>query len=194
MSSNISRTVIFDGIKGNCSVGLENYEADLSTVHLFRDYPELLLQLTSACYILFMVIGIFGNLITICALARCKQARTIINPYYFTSFISYFKVLFLQRRFSVNGYILFLVKYNTWIAKIMMGFYQHRHFIFKKAYKYMFGWCRYNMIFNDSIINWKKIRTSEKGGVLSETLDVIYKKLTCFIKIFWCKKIMYLMR
>ncbi|XP_030037162.2 G-protein coupled receptor moody-like [Manduca sexta] len=57
--------------------GLEEYEdsAALAAVKLYTDYPEWLLQFAGACCILFMVIGIPGNLVTIIALARCRKVR-----------------------------------------------------------------------------------------------------------------------
>lgn len=56
-------------------LGLDEYASDaaLAQVHLFRDYPESLLRFASACCVLFMLVGIPGNLITIVALARCKK-------------------------------------------------------------------------------------------------------------------------
>ncbi|CAD0197873.1 unnamed protein product [Chrysodeixis includens] len=50
-------------------------DAELEAVELFRDYPEPLLRFASVCCVLFMLVGIPGNLITIVALARCKKVR-----------------------------------------------------------------------------------------------------------------------
>lgn len=60
-------------------LGLDEYrsDADLAAVTLFRDYPEPLLRFASACCVLFMLVGIPGNLITIIALARCKKVSDI---------------------------------------------------------------------------------------------------------------------
>ena len=44
-----------------------------SSVRLFEDYPSWLLYFAAGCCILFMVIGIPGNLITIAALFRTKK-------------------------------------------------------------------------------------------------------------------------
>ncbi|XP_068629624.1 G-protein coupled receptor moody [Battus philenor] len=58
-------------------VGLDEYntDAELAAVELFKDYPEGLLRFASICCVLFMLVGIPGNLITIIALARCKKVR-----------------------------------------------------------------------------------------------------------------------
>ncbi|XP_048483358.1 G-protein coupled receptor moody [Plutella xylostella] len=57
--------------------GLEEYSTDeeLAAVELFKDYPEALLRFASVCCVMFMLVGIPGNLITIVALARCKKVR-----------------------------------------------------------------------------------------------------------------------
>lgn len=54
---------------------LDEYSTDeaLAAVELFKDYPEVLLQFASVCCVVFMLVGIPGNLITIIALARCKK-------------------------------------------------------------------------------------------------------------------------
>jgi len=44
---------------------------------LFPDYPSELTQLTAVVCVLFFLLGIPGNLITIVALARCKKVRSI---------------------------------------------------------------------------------------------------------------------
>ncbi|CAG9788361.1 unnamed protein product [Diatraea saccharalis] len=61
----------------NSVLGLYEYGSDkaLAAVQLFTDYPEALLQFAGACCVLFMLVGIPGNLITIIALARCKKVR-----------------------------------------------------------------------------------------------------------------------
>lgn len=58
-------------------LGLDMYssDAELASVILFKDYPHSLLTFASVCCVIFMVIGIPGNLITIVALARCKKVR-----------------------------------------------------------------------------------------------------------------------
>lgn len=60
-------------------VGLDEYGSDeaLAAVELFRDYPEALLRFASVCCVLFMLVGIPGNLITIVALARCKKVSYV---------------------------------------------------------------------------------------------------------------------
>lgn len=55
----------------NWSAGLTDEE--LASMKLFQVYPKELLQFAAACCIIFMLIGIPGNLITIIALARCKK-------------------------------------------------------------------------------------------------------------------------
>lgn len=45
----------------------------LERVELFRGYPALLLQAAAACCLLFVIVGVPGNLITIIALNRCKK-------------------------------------------------------------------------------------------------------------------------
>ncbi|XP_038212699.1 G-protein coupled receptor moody-like [Zerene cesonia] len=50
-------------------------DSDLGSVQLFKDYPDGLLRFTAACFFIFMVIGISGNLITIIALARYEKVR-----------------------------------------------------------------------------------------------------------------------
>ncbi|XP_026731184.1 G-protein coupled receptor moody-like [Trichoplusia ni] len=57
--------------------GLSYYHSDdeLAAVVLFPDYPEPLLRFASVCCVLYMLIGIPGNLITIVALAKCKKVR-----------------------------------------------------------------------------------------------------------------------
>lgn len=59
--------------------GLEEYSTDeeLAAVELFKDYPEALLRFASVCCVMFMLVGIPGNLITIVALARCKKVREV---------------------------------------------------------------------------------------------------------------------
>ncbi|KAJ0176022.1 hypothetical protein K1T71_008196 [Dendrolimus kikuchii] len=61
----------------NDTLGLNEYTSDaaLAAVELFKDYPEELLWFATACCVVFMLIGIPGNLITIIALARCKKVR-----------------------------------------------------------------------------------------------------------------------
>lgn len=59
-------------------VGLDEYtDEKLAEVELFKDYPEGLLRFASVCCVLFMLVGIPGNLITIIALARCKKVNQI---------------------------------------------------------------------------------------------------------------------
>jgi hypothetical protein len=42
---------------------------------LFEDYSAVLLHFASLCCIVFIIVGIPGNLITIIALFRCKKVR-----------------------------------------------------------------------------------------------------------------------
>lgn len=67
--------------EGNYSLegGVLEYgsDAELEAVELFRDYPEPLLRFASVCCVLFMLVGIPGNLITIVALARCKKVSIL---------------------------------------------------------------------------------------------------------------------
>lgn len=51
-------------------------DGDLAAVALFTDYPEALLRFASLSCVVFMLIGIPGNLITIIALARCKKVSS----------------------------------------------------------------------------------------------------------------------
>lgn len=44
-------------------------------VELFKGYSTTLLRFASVCFLLFMLVGIPGNLITIIALFRCKKVR-----------------------------------------------------------------------------------------------------------------------
>lgn len=46
---------------------------------LFDGYPPGLLKFASVTCMVYMVIGVPGNLITIIALARCKKVRTNIS-------------------------------------------------------------------------------------------------------------------
>jgi hypothetical protein len=50
---------------------------------LFPDYPSELTQLTAIVCVVFFLLGIPGNLITIAALARCKKVRIICPPIMF---------------------------------------------------------------------------------------------------------------
>lgn len=63
---------------GNISVVEYGSDEELAAVALFRDYPEPLLRFASVCCVLFMLVGIPGNLITIVALARCKKVSLSI--------------------------------------------------------------------------------------------------------------------
>ncbi|KAH9642535.1 hypothetical protein HF086_008945 [Spodoptera exigua] len=48
---------------------------ELASVGLYKCYPETLLTITFACHVVFMLIGIPGNLTTIIALAFCRKVR-----------------------------------------------------------------------------------------------------------------------
>lgn len=60
--------------------GLHSYESDaaLAAVELFTGYDQPLLRFAYISCMVFMLIGIPGNLITIIALARCKKVSTYI--------------------------------------------------------------------------------------------------------------------
>ena len=45
---------------------------------LFSDYPVALTDAAAICCIIFILLGIPGNLITIIALARCKKVRILV--------------------------------------------------------------------------------------------------------------------
>lgn len=71
----IPKSTFSSEVDGNFSVGFDEYSTDeqLAAVELFKDYSEGLLRFASVCCVLFMLVGIPGNLITIIALARCKK-------------------------------------------------------------------------------------------------------------------------
>lgn len=73
------------------NVSLDEYTTDqaLASVQLFKHYSEGLLRFASLCCVLFMLVGIPGNLITIIALARCKK----VSELKCLSVIHYFDVL-----------------------------------------------------------------------------------------------------
>jgi hypothetical protein len=48
---------------------------DYVSEELFQGYSSALLHFASACCIIFILVGIPGNLITIIALFRCKKVR-----------------------------------------------------------------------------------------------------------------------
>ncbi|XP_026482416.1 G-protein coupled receptor 84 [Ctenocephalides felis] len=54
---------------------LKSENLTLSEITLFEGYPDWLLELAACSCLLFALIGIPGNLITIAALARCKKVR-----------------------------------------------------------------------------------------------------------------------
>lgn len=56
---------------------IEEMLQDPGSVVLFVDYPRWLLCFAAACCILFMLVGIPGNLITVIALFRTKK---VCNP------------------------------------------------------------------------------------------------------------------
>lgn len=55
------------------NISFLNEISDDSDIPLFPGYPMVLLQFASACCLLFILLGIPGNLITIIALFRCKK-------------------------------------------------------------------------------------------------------------------------
>lgn len=84
----IPKSTFASAVEGNSSAGqaipgLDEYasDAELSAVVLFKGYPEPLLRFASACCVLFMLVGIPGNLITIIALARCKKVSKYLQYY-----------------------------------------------------------------------------------------------------------------
>ena len=52
---------------------IEEVIEDPGSASLFRDYPPWLLYFAAGCCVLFMSIGIPGNLITVAALFRTKK-------------------------------------------------------------------------------------------------------------------------
>lgn len=66
----------------NCSVSLELQEnqrtsnQSVDNTLLFVGYSTTLLRLAALCCLLFMIVGILGNLITIIALLGCKKVST----------------------------------------------------------------------------------------------------------------------
>lgn len=71
----------FDELRNFSVKGLDEYlsDADLANVTLFEDYPQSLVTFASACCILYTIIGIPGNLVTIIALARCRKVSNDHN-------------------------------------------------------------------------------------------------------------------
>ncbi|KAI5699651.1 hypothetical protein M8J75_006469 [Diaphorina citri] len=61
------------------NISFLNEISDDSDIPLFPGYPMVLLQFASACCLLFILLGIPGNLITIIALFRCKKRFKIID-------------------------------------------------------------------------------------------------------------------
>lgn len=56
----------------------ENGEVVDEFKNLFAGFPDILMNLATACIVVFMLVGIPGNLFTIIALARCKK---VSEPY-----------------------------------------------------------------------------------------------------------------
>lgn len=56
----------------NCSRNADDSPEDIL---LFAGYSTALLQFAAMCCLLFMIVGILGNLITIVALLGCKKVR-----------------------------------------------------------------------------------------------------------------------
>lgn len=69
-------------------------DEQLGSLQLFEGYPKPMLQFTAVCCMLFMVIGIPGNLVTIFALARCKKVRYFL-----------FVFIFMQRLHYIHMYV-----------------------------------------------------------------------------------------
>jgi hypothetical protein len=60
---------------GNDSFSASTANATDVSQELFQGYSSTLLYFASACCVLFILVGIPGNLITIIALFRCKKVR-----------------------------------------------------------------------------------------------------------------------
>ncbi|XP_013192312.2 G-protein coupled receptor moody [Amyelois transitella] len=78
MGDLVRNTTLVNGTSDkNVLLGLDEYASDeiLAAVELFEGYQDGILQFASACCMIFMLIGIPGNLITIIALARCKKVH-----------------------------------------------------------------------------------------------------------------------
>lgn len=60
--------------------GLSPYksDADMAAVQLYKDYPDSLLQFGYVCCLIFCLVGIPGNLVTIIALSMCEKFRNAI--------------------------------------------------------------------------------------------------------------------
>lgn len=88
----------------NASLGVYEYKTDeeLASVELFKDYPEALLRFASACCIMFMLVGIPGNLITIIALARCKKVIVVCIFLKFLYFCTYY-ILYVEKNRLKSG-------------------------------------------------------------------------------------------
>lgn len=56
---------------------LNKTDTDLAAVELFKLYPDPLLRFASACCVMFMLIGIPGNIVSIIALAKCKKVSEL---------------------------------------------------------------------------------------------------------------------
>ena len=63
----------------NSDVAIEEMLQNPGSVILFVDYPRWLLCFAAACCILFMLVGIPGNLITVIALFRTKKVTVAIT-------------------------------------------------------------------------------------------------------------------
>ncbi|XP_023945655.1 G-protein coupled receptor moody-like [Bicyclus anynana] len=59
----------------NSSVVTSLSDSELAAIELFKGYPDGLLKFATACCVIFMLIGIPGNIITIVALARYEKVR-----------------------------------------------------------------------------------------------------------------------
>lgn len=64
-------------------------DANLASVKLFEAYPDGLMKLATACCVIFMMIGIPGNIITIVALARYEKVSSTCY-YIYKILIKYF--------------------------------------------------------------------------------------------------------
>ncbi|KOB70375.1 G-protein coupled receptor, partial [Operophtera brumata] len=68
-----------NGTWNACYKGLDQYGSDeeLASVSLFLDFPDVLLKFTAACCIIFMIVGIPGNIITIVALSKYRKSWSV---------------------------------------------------------------------------------------------------------------------
>lgn len=87
------------GISSTSDGGLLNLAAD----DLFRDYDLGLTQLAAVFCVIFIIVGVPGNLITIIALARCKKVSILFCGFSFSRFYSFiYSTVFCVSRVSAG--------------------------------------------------------------------------------------------